>query len=451
MPLQYSMSLVNFSSAFIKSRWSRAVLVSFFVLLLQPSMLADDLSDPAKPQIPEATFSLMDYGAVPGGEVSNTEAFRKAFEACAKAGGGRVVVPSGIFLSGPIQMPGHCALTLENGATLRASQHPEDYKLEGAPEVSTVFNESAPLMRPLIWAKGVTDVAIYGPGTIDGAGEPWWTMIRAEHSASKASLDPTRRVNQTQSPRPRLLLFSDCKRILIHGVTLKDAPNFFLVPFRCEDVMIEDAAIKAPANSPNTDGVDPYDSKNVIIRRCTIDVGDDNVSFKSSVGEPPLENVLVTDCTFLHGHGASVGSNLGSGMRNITVSHCSFDGTLCAIRIKSARDRGNVVENIVYQDITMKNVETAIFINPYYIDHKETDHPQAKPMTATTPIIRNVRILNISCESAKHAGEIVGLPESPVTDLVMKNVHITADDDAFRTQDTKGLVQEDVIVRKSSG
>src|SRR5439155_19270037 len=153
-------------------------------------------------------------------------------------------------------------------------------------------------------------------------------------------------------------------------------------------------------------------------------------------GGPPLENVTVGDCAFGTGHGASVGSALGSGIRNITVQNCTFDGTTPAIRIKSARDRGALVENVVYRDIQMKNVSAAIYINLYYFDKSGSAHRAAQPISATTPIIRKVRIENVKVQSAKDAGEITGLPEMPVEDVLMKNVTIDADN-GFKVVDAK--------------
>jgi polygalacturonase len=164
----------------------------------------------------------------------------------------------------------------------------------------------------------------------------------------------------------------------------------------------------------------------------------------------PLENVLVTDCTFKHGHGASVGSNIGGGIRNITVQHCTFEGTDNAIRIKSRRDRGGVVENITYRDITMKNVGTAILINLFYFDEAGAKEHTVKPITGTTPIVKNVRITNVTVDGAKRAGEIIGLPEAPVTTVLLDNVRMKADG-GMTIQDAKAVELRDVRITPLKG
>jgi polygalacturonase len=271
-------------------------------------------------------------------------------------------------------------------------------------------------------------VAIRGDGVIDGGGAVWWARFRAERAAGAPQEgQPSVTGQAVAHTRPKMILLVGCNKVLIQGVTLKDAPQFHLVPNGCHEVTIEDVQISAPSDSPNTDGIDPTGSRNVLIRHCTIDVGDDNVSFKSNPKEEALENVLVTDCTFKHGHGASVGSNVGGGIRNVTVEHCTFEGTDNGIRIKSTRDRGGVVENIVYRDLKMKNVGTAITINLFYFDKAGQKERLAKPVTATTPVVRGLQISDITVEGAKTAGEIIGLPEMPVTNVLLSNVRIAAE------------------------
>jgi polygalacturonase len=258
-------------------------------------------------------------------------------------------------------------------------------------------------------------------------GAPWWNRFRAERTAGVPAQGQPRAPNQpVETPRPKLVLLVGCDRVHIQGVTLKNSPQFHLVPQHCRDVLIEDVSIVAPADSPNTDGIDPTGSRNVVIRRCLIDVGDDNVSFKSNPNEGATENILVTDCTFKHGHGASVGSNVGGGIRNITVQRCTFESTDNGIRIKSARDRGGLVENIVYRDIRMTNVGVAITINLFYFDQTGRRERETKPVTATTPTVRSLRVINVTVDEAKTAGEIIGLPEMPISDVLLDNVRIKA-------------------------
>jgi polygalacturonase len=395
--------------------------------------------NPQLPVIPNKSFAATSFGAVGDGKTMNTQSFRKAIAACRDAGGGQVIVPAGTFLTGPVELSSNMALVLEKGAIIRGSEEFSDYESDKGKAL------------PLIKGSNLVNVAIRGEGTIDGAGAPWWKRFRAERAAGVPQQGAPRTAGQPQeSPRPKLIVFTDCRKILVQGVTLKDSPQFHLVPQRCSDVTVSDVTIIAPADSPNTDGIDPSSSRNVLIRHCLIDVGDDNVSFKSNPKEGPTENVLVTDCTFKHGHGASVGSNVGGGIRNIVVQNCTFDGTDNGIRIKSGRDRGGLIENIVYRDLTMKNVGVATTINMFYFDKAAQKERQTKPVTPTTPIVRQVSIINVTVEGAKTAGEIIGLPEMPVTGVLIDNLRV-AGTTGMTFQDAKAVELRDVVITAQKG
>ena len=375
--------------------------------------------NPQLPDIPARRFVITSFGAIGDGKRSNTDAFRRAIASCRENGGGQVLVPAGTFLAGPIELTNNMALVLEKGSTIRASENFKDYEATDRNGKTSVI--------PLISGRKLTNVAIRGEGTIDGAGAPWWQRFRAERAAGVPQQGQPRAPGQPQeSPRPKLILLTDCARILIQGVTLKNSPQFHLVPQRCHDVTIEDLNITAPADSPNTDAIDPTSSRNLIIRHCVIDVGDDNVVVKSNPNEGPAEDILVTDCTFKHGHGASVGSNIGGGIRNIVFQNITFEGTDNGIRIKSARDRGGLVENITYRNLTMRNVGVAIIINLFYFDKAGQQERKPQPVSPATPIVRGVRISNITVEGAKTAGEIVGLPEMPIDNVLLDNVRVNA-------------------------
>jgi polygalacturonase len=407
---------------------------------------------PQLPTIPQRRFVLTDYNAVGDGKTLNTEAFRKAIAALHAAGGGSLIVPAGVFVTGPFELTDNMALVLERGATIRGSENFKDYEnTDESGGRDNRFSKARVPALPLIRGLNLTNIAIRGEGTIDGAGLIWWQRFRADRAAGAPQEgQPALPGQPTAHPRPKLVWLIGCNKVHIQGVTLKDSPQFHLVPNRCQDVTIEDVKIIAPADAPNTDAIDPTSSRNVLIRRCFVDVGDDNVSFKSNPSEGPLENVLVTDCTFKHGHGASVGSNIGGGIRNITVQHCTFEGTDNAIRIKSRRDRGGVVDNITYRDITMKNVGVAILINLFYFDEAGAKEHKARPITATTPIVRNVQIINVTVDGAKRAGEIIGLPEAPVTNLLLDNVKIKSGT-GMTIQDAKAVELRGVQITPRTG
>lgn len=400
--------------------------------------------------IPQRKFMISDFGAVGDGDSLNTEAFRRTIEACRQAGGGEVIVPAGTFVTGPIELTDNMALVIEKGATIRGAADFKAYENSNENK-DNLFNKAKALALPLIRGAKLTNVTIRGEGTIDGAGTGWWKRFRAERAAGVPQQgQPRAEGAPVESPRPKLVWFLECNDVHIQGVTLKDAPQFHLVPQRCHGVTIEDVKIIAPADSPNTDGIDPTSSSGVVIRHCYIDVGDDNVGFKSNPREGPSENILVIDCTFKHGHGASVGSNIGGGIRNVTVQNCTFENTDNGIRIKSARDRGGLVENITYRDLTMRNVGVAITINLFYFDKAGAKERKTKPVSATTPIVRKVRIINVTVEGAKAAGEIVGLPEMPVTDVLVDQVRIKAKT-GMNVQDAKAVELRDVQIVPQKG
>src|SRR6266446_2265453 len=206
----------------------------------RPTQGAESINiNPQLPDIPARKFLITSFGAIANGKRSNTDAFRRAIASCRENGGGQVVVPAGSFLTGPIELTSNMALVLEKGAVIRGSENFKDY--EG------IDRNGKTSVIPLIGGKKLTNVAIRGEGMIDGAGAPRWQRFRAERAAGVPQQGQPRAAGQPQeSPRPKLILLTDCARILIQGVTLKDSPQFHLVPQRCHDVTIEDVNIDAP-------------------------------------------------------------------------------------------------------------------------------------------------------------------------------------------------------------
>jgi polygalacturonase len=260
-----------------------------------------------------------------------------------------------------------------------------------------------------------------------------------------------------------MIVLTGCKNVRVQDVTLQNSPSIHLAPTACEDVIVSNVTVKAPAGAANTDGIDPLGCKNVLITRCRIDTGDDNISIKSSKAIPgrafASEDITVTDCVFLHGHGMSIGSGTIGGVRNVTVRNCTFENTENGIRIKSQRGKGGTVENIRFSDITMKNVDPAITLTSYYMNNSARDPVErsapkedpAQPVNATTPIFRNIRISNLTATCQRSAGSIIGLPESPISDVVLENVHITAATTGFSVKNTRGIQFKNVTVTNKEG
>jgi polygalacturonase len=359
-----------------------------------------------------AVCDARSYGAKADGTTKDTLALQKAIDDCARKGGGVVQLARGTFLSGPIVLKSHITLEIDSGATLLGSQDKGDY-----PSMREMREDA---IQPLISATNAKDVAIRGGGTIDGAGQPWW----AEVYAHKDSPD------YVAAKRPRLIFFDHSKQILIEGVTIQNSASWQVTLYYSDGVTLRNAKILAPEHSPNTDGVDPFSSHHVAISHMTIDVGDDNVAIKS--GQPgstgpddPSTDITVTDCTFLHGHGMSIGSEVSGGVQNVHVARVHFKGTANGVRVKSNRDRGGDIGPLDFRDVIMEDVATPVLITEYYPRIPERD--SAQPVTRLTPHFHDISITNLSATGAKTAGFIVGLPESPITSITLSNVHISAE------------------------
>jgi polygalacturonase len=360
-------------------------------------------------------YDVRQYGAKGDGKTVNTEAIQKAIDECGREGGGIVRFSPGTYLSKPITLRSKTTLQLNYGATFQATENHADFMKKPGDWLKATGGGD---FIPFIGGKDLTDVTITGEGTIDGGGKAWWGP--AEEARRKKS--------GYTLPRPNMIILTRCKNVKIKGVTIQNSPKFHLVPTDCEDVVIEGVTFKAPADAPNTDAIDPSRCRNVLITKCYIDVGDDNVAIKSGRKvdgrEFACENITVSDCVIRHGHGVSIGSETVGGVRGLTVQRCTFEDTDNGIRIKSYRGRGGLVENIIYSDITMKNVTFPISISGYY--PKIPTENEAQPLTSETPVYRNIRITNLRATSPRSAGFIVGLPESLISDVVLEDIHILA-------------------------
>ncbi len=373
---------------------------------------------PALPTIPDRTLSLADFGAAGDGKTLNTVAFAKAIAAVEKAGGGTLVVPPGIYVTGPFALCSSLDLHLAAGAVIRA---PETFTAAGLPEPATLRSQDevsakVKVPEPLISGRNLHDVAITGSGTIDGSGAHWWAWSERAARQHK-STEPGRIVY----PRPNLVVLENCQRVHVAGVTFTNSPKFHLVPREVVDLTIERVKVRAPFDAPNTDAIDLGPGRNFLIRECDIDTGDDDIVIKRGG-----TNILVENCTIRHGHGISIGSGTDLGVSMMLVRNCTFDGTDNGIRIKSMRGAGGLVENLRYTGITMKNVEHAILIDLNYVDN---NRPDFKGDPKKIPAVHQVLIENVTVTGSRDAGRIVGLPDSRITGVTLRNVRITAERD----------------------
>ena len=377
------------------------------------------------------------YGAKGDGVTKDTAALQSAIDACAQRGGGTVRLSAGTYLTAPIELKINIRLELAKGATLLGSADHQDYPPR------TEFH--LPDLEPLVNAIDASNVTITGGGTIDGAGQSWWDEARAikDHG-----------VLGTGHPRPKLILFDHCRHVTIEGITVQNSPMWQIVPYYSDDVTIRNVRILAPAHSPNTDAIDPFSSSHVVIDHVYADVGDDDVAIKSGpINSPgpdsPSRDITITDCSFMHGHGLSIGSEIAGGAQNIRAERIHFEGTENGIRIKANRDRGNDVSRIVLRDIDMKDVKNALIISEYYPKILPEEGVAAAPVTRLTPHFHDITIENLNATGSDSAGAIVGLPEAPVADVQLRHVNLSA-----KTGLTVGYADvsgEDVVVHADAG
>jgi polygalacturonase len=323
------------------------------------------------------------------GVTNNAFSLQHSIDSCSLAGGGTLVLPpaSGKYMIGPIIMKSNVNLHLDSGATLLASGNMADFTVNYK-------------VVDVIGGSSLSNVSITGGGTIDGNGAAWWAAYNANNAIS----------------RPRLIYITGCTNLTLDGITLTNSPSFHFVPYQCTNVIANNITIIAPSTSPNTDGIDPSQSTGVQITHCTIDNGDDNIAIKAA---GKCENVTVKDCTFLHGHGLSIGSETNGGMSNLTVDSCTFNGTTNGIRLKSYIGAGGLMTNLTYSNITMQNVTNPIVINLAY---SAAGYP-----ASYIPMVNGFTITNLtSTGTSSNAGSLIGLSNSILQGITLSNVNITA-------------------------
>jgi polygalacturonase len=362
-----------------------------------------------------ATCDPAQYGAKADGVTRDTAAIQKAIDACAAKGGGTVTLTHGTYVSAPIVLKSNITLDVAAGATLLGSPDHGDYP------ATTVFRE--PGMQSLISAANAHDIAITGTGTIDGNGKGWWTDAAGKRPSG---------VMGEVVFRPRLIVFDHCKHVRLTGVTVQNSPSWQIVPYYSDDMTISHVRVLAPPDSPNTDAIDPFASSHVRIDHVTADTGDDDIAIKSgAINSPgpddPARDITITDCTFLHGHGLSIGSELAGGAQDIHAERIAFTGTDQGIRIKANRDRGHDVSNISFKDITMIAVKTAILISEYYPSVEPPAGNAIAPVGRLTPFFHDITIENVTAVGGKVAAVVYGLPESQVKGLVLRHVWLVAE------------------------
>lgn len=354
------------------------------------------------------------FGAKGDGTTKDTVAIQKAIDSCSVKKG-TVKLAGGDFVTGPLDLKSNVTFSVAKDAKLLASTDRADYKL------TTLMR--LPSIQPFLHVNNAANVTITGGGLIDGRGQVWWDYVKGVKDAG---------VLGTDHPRPMGLLIDHSKHFTMENVTFQNAGFWQVVPYYSDYLVFRNIRILAPQRgAPNTDGLDPVSSSHITIDHYFASVGDDNIAIKSGpINSPgpdsPSTDITITDCTFESGHGLSIGSEVAGGVQRVHAERISFKGTDQGIRVKSNRDRGNDISDLSFKDITMDDVRTSILISEYYPKVMPEGPVAAEPVQRLTPHFHNIRIENVKSINSDWAGVIVGLPESPVVDIILKNVDIQA-------------------------
>lgn len=472
--------------------------IAALVLLVFSSklLLAGGSPQPPVVQVPtfkKDTFNIVKFGAKPDGVTLNTKSINDAIVACNKKGGGVVVVPTGLWLTGPIELKSNVNLHLQKNALLQFTKDFDQYPLvegnwEGLPQMR---NQSP------VWATGQQNIAITGFGIIDGGGEAWrmvkkdkltetqWKKLVAsggllsEDNKTWYPSEKTFKGSKLKNPgaispekdaafyesikdflRPNLLVLTRCKKILLEGVTFQNSPAWCLHPLMSEHITVRNLTVLNPWYAQNGDGIDLESCRNVVIENSSFDVGDDGICIKSGRDAEgrkrgmPTQDVMVRNCVVYHAHGGFViGSEMSGGAKNIFVENCTFIGTDIGLRFKTTRGRGGVVENIYIKNIAMKNIPgEAILFDMYYAaqdpvplagEKREPPKVVTMPVSEETPQFKNIYVNNVVCNGAKKAIFVRGLPEMNVQNIFLQDMVLQADE-GLDMQEGSGIVLKNI-------
>lgn len=409
---------------------------------------------------PDKTYNVKDFGAVADAKTSNTLVFEKAIKACASNGGGKVLVPNGKYLTGPIHLESNVNLHLEDNAEILFSLNPKEYPIVHTSwEGTEVMNYS-----PLIYAKNKTNVAVTGKGTLNGQADStnWWIWSGGKNYGWKKGIpsqnDPNNRevlvdmaekgvpvservFGEGRYLRPNFIEFFECNTVLVKDITVINAPFWILHPIKTNNMIIDGVTVNS--HGPNNDGCDPEYSQNIIIRNCTFNTGDDCIAIKAGrdadgrrVGLPS-KNIIVQNCKMIDGHGGVViGSEISAGVNNVFVENCNMDSPNLdrAIRIKTNSKRGGVIEDVYVRNLEVGTVKECVLkLNMFYnVYGSQTGN--------FIPTIRNISLENVNVKNGgKYSVWAEGYKESPVENVTLKNVKIQKVDSIYKLKNVKNI------------
>lgn len=444
------------------------------------------------PELFNSSVSIVEFGAVSDGETVVSKSFARAIDSMHHSGGGKIIVPKGLWITGPIELKSNINLHLDSGAVILFSKNLDDYPLimsywEGKQEVRAM---------PLIYAKDAENIAITGNGIIDGSGQVWrpvkknkltdsqWKSLISsggvvdEHEniwwPNQGALDASKNRSLIQNTsfegkekykaflRPTLVNLVNCNKVLLEGPTFQNSPGWCIHPLLSKNLTFRHIHVRNPWNAQNGDGIDIESCRYVTLVHSTFDVGDDGICLKSGKDEEgrkrgvATEDVEISDCIVYHGHGGFVvGSEMSGGVRNITIKDCTFMGTDVGLRFKSNRQRGGVVENIHISNIRMADIlASAIDFNLYYAGLSVVEQNESgvlvdnniPPVSESTPQFKKITINNVICNGAQMAIYINGLPEMPVQNMQLNDVFIQSEL-GCHVQHAKELTFQNVVIK----
>lgn len=441
-------------------KMTRFIRVLFFfglLLLFSAQMLAgweqvpEILSRIKAPEFPDREFNITDYSAVGDGQTDCTEAFKKVISAANESGGARVVVPQGEFLTGAIHLKSNVNLYVSKEAVIKFYTDPNKY----LPAVFTrwegveCYNYS-----PLIYAYEQENIAITGEGTLDGQAseDNWWVWKTTQKNdrdmlfmQGEKGVPVEERLLGGKLLRPSMIQPYKCKNILIEGVTIKNSPFWHIHPVLSENITVKNVTVIG--HGANNDGCNPESSKDVLIKGCFFDTGDDCIAIKSGRNNDgrrlniPTENIIIQDCRMKDGHGGVVmGSEMSGGVRNVFAENCIMDSPNLdrAIRIKTNAVRGGFVENVYVRNITVGQVKEAVLrINFFYEEGDSGDF---------TPTVKNINLENITSQKSRYGLYLKGYERSPIIDVTLKNCSFDNVEKDNIISNVKNLVLENVKI-----